>query len=127
MQMFDEIQKSAELYPYFDYAHGYGIPQASYFLKQENLPDTLDNELFKFDENNGIIYILIENEHINKADLSIKNYLYYHIENKNGVLEKYWLVEVYQKEAAEIPVEKYSGMILKAHYKGYTSEYEIKK
>jgi subtilisin family serine protease len=27
-----EIQQSATLYPYYDYAHGYGIPQASYFI-----------------------------------------------------------------------------------------------
>lgn len=27
-----EIQQSASLYPYYDYAHGFGIPQASYFI-----------------------------------------------------------------------------------------------
>lgn len=31
MQMMGEIQKSADMYPYFDYALGYGVPQASYF------------------------------------------------------------------------------------------------
>ena len=31
-QVYHEIQKSAHLYPYFDYAHGHGIPQAAYFL-----------------------------------------------------------------------------------------------
>lgn len=32
MQLFDKIQQSASLYPYYDYAHGYGLPQASFFL-----------------------------------------------------------------------------------------------
>lgn len=32
MQLFHEIEKSADLYPYYDYAHGYGVPQASYFI-----------------------------------------------------------------------------------------------
>ncbi len=32
MQMFDLIQRSADLYPYCDYAFGYGVPQASFFM-----------------------------------------------------------------------------------------------
>ena len=32
MQLFDALQRSADLYPYCDYAFGYGVPQASYFV-----------------------------------------------------------------------------------------------
>jgi len=35
MQLFDALQRSADLYPYCDYAFGYGVPQASYFLNKE--------------------------------------------------------------------------------------------
>ena len=31
LQMKAEIEKSADLHPYFDYAYGYGVPQAAYF------------------------------------------------------------------------------------------------
>lgn len=31
MQMFHLIEKSADLYPYYDYSFGYGVPQATYF------------------------------------------------------------------------------------------------
>ncbi len=31
MQMKEEVERSADLYPYYDYAFGYGVPQASYF------------------------------------------------------------------------------------------------
>lgn len=34
MQMKTEVEKSADLYPYFDYAFGYGVPQASYFVNR---------------------------------------------------------------------------------------------
>lgn len=34
MEMFHEIEKSADLYPYADYAFGYGVPQADYFVGQ---------------------------------------------------------------------------------------------
>ncbi|QDA62133.1 hypothetical protein FHG12_19405 [Hymenobacter jejuensis] len=39
MQLFAKIQESADLYPYFDYAHGYGLPRASALL-QERKPRT---------------------------------------------------------------------------------------
>ena len=32
MQMFDLIQRSGDLYPYCDYAFGYGVPQATFFV-----------------------------------------------------------------------------------------------
>ena len=35
MQLFDALQRSGDLYPYCDYAFGYGVPQASYFVNHE--------------------------------------------------------------------------------------------
>ena len=39
MEMFDLLQRSGDLYPYCDYAFGYGVPQASFFVgdKKETL------------------------------------------------------------------------------------------
>lgn len=34
LQLKSEIEKSADLYPYFDYAFGYGVPQAAYFTNE---------------------------------------------------------------------------------------------
>ncbi|WP_159452107.1 S8 family serine peptidase [Hymenobacter roseosalivarius] len=31
MQLFAQLQAAASLYPYYDYAHGYGVPRASWF------------------------------------------------------------------------------------------------
>jgi serine protease AprX len=36
MELFHEIEKSATLFPYYDYAHGYGIPQAEFFISGKN-------------------------------------------------------------------------------------------
>ena len=35
MEMFRLIEQSADLYPYYDYAFGYGVPQASFFVGAE--------------------------------------------------------------------------------------------
>lgn len=46
MELFDLIQRSADLYPYCDYAFGYGVPQASYFLNNRNTPKA---PIFRFE------------------------------------------------------------------------------
>lgn len=50
MELKKNIEKSGHLYPYFDYAHGYGIPQASYFFGEQK-PKVDTNFTFQFDDN----------------------------------------------------------------------------
>ena len=50
MEMFDLIQRSADLYPYCDYAFGYGVPQASFFVNQNNKVGD-DSPKFRFEKN----------------------------------------------------------------------------
>jgi serine protease AprX len=60
MEVFDEMQKSGHLYPYFDYAHGYGVPQASYFtLGKPVNPPTFE---FSEDEDNLIIQAISDED-----------------------------------------------------------------
>ena len=42
MQIKAEVERSADLYPYCDYAYGYGVPQASYFLATSGQPFQAD-------------------------------------------------------------------------------------
>ena len=75
LQMKAEIEKSADLYPYFDYAFGYGVPQAAYFtgelkpaersftLVQEkdgvtiNIPKAIENQdvFINVEDNDGVL------------------------------------------------------------------------
>ena len=91
--LFDQVQIAADLYPYYDYAHGYGIPQASYFLNQE--VDTLDTyEFFTEDLSDQLTEIRVVHWSPVTAD-SIENgeLFYFHIENENGVLHEYWVAQ----------------------------------
>ena len=47
MELFDMIQRSADLYPYCDYAFGYGVPQASFFLGMGS--NTAAEPVFRFE------------------------------------------------------------------------------
>jgi serine protease AprX len=98
MKIFDEIQKSADLYPYFDYAHGYGVPQASYFFKMPVMPAPtfvidVDNTSIhielKENKKNGLV---ADNNKISDRYITWPDYVFYHIENKKGYLDKYFVV-----------------------------------
>lgn len=79
MQIKAEIEKSADLYPYFDYAFGYGVPQAAYFtgdLKPAERSFTL------VQEKDGVriaIPKIIENQNV-----------FINIEGADGVLLGYY-------------------------------------
>lgn len=47
MELFDLIQRSADLYPYCDYAFGYGVPQASFFVSGKTANS--DKPVFRFE------------------------------------------------------------------------------
>ena len=65
MEMFREIERSADLYPYCDYAFGYGVPQASYFTERRSVAKS-EPPLFRFEQNgaNSVSVIPIHTDSI---------------------------------------------------------------
>ena len=49
MEMFDLLQRSADLYPYCDYAFGYGVPQASFFVGGKTEQTAQTHPIFRFE------------------------------------------------------------------------------
>lgn len=124
MQIFELIEQSGDLYPYYDYAHGYGVPQAGYFVNGDNFSDA---ELtFEFIKDKNKLIIRVNNEFIETKNFKTNNYLYYHIKNEEGYIEKYWLIDVYQQKAVIIDLEEMTGYEeIMAHYKGFTNSYKL--
>lgn len=150
MEIFKEIEKSSSLYPYYDYAIGYGIPQASYFIKSKtktsqkptiiidttnntNIVVTIKDAFFKKTQcaiqqettrKRNLIHITEENK--DKKNVIIKpNVFYYHIENIDGYLDEYKVISVNQKEIVKLNIDKYRGKTLRFHYLGYTEEINL--
>ncbi len=122
MQVFQEIEKSGHLYPYYDYVHGYGIPQAGYFFKKNDLTK---EKSFGFEKDDKFLKIKVEPSFIGLPQTT-GNILYYNIQGKTGLLKQYYVIEVFQEEAVSIPLSKLQkGDIINAHYKGYTDYYEV--
>ena len=81
LQMKAEIEKSADLYPYFDYAYGYGVPQSAYFTgdlmpakRSFNLVQEKDGVKITFSE-------IVENQPV-----------FINVEGNDGVLLGYYKV-----------------------------------
>ena len=81
LQMKAEIEKSADLYPYFDYAYGYGVPQAAYFTGDLKPAERSFNLVQEKDGVRIIVQKVIENQD-----------LFVNVEGADGVLIGYYKV-----------------------------------
>ncbi|RLD65566.1 MAG: hypothetical protein DRI95_08410, partial [Bacteroidetes bacterium] len=72
MQIFSMIEESGDLYPYYDYAHGYGVPQASYFINRTDLSDV--EQTFEFVKNDNELIVQINKIFLGKKVFKTNNY-----------------------------------------------------
>lgn len=101
MQLIREIEKSANHYPYFDYAFGYGIPQAGYFT-DETRPQPKEHTFAMYEDEKNI-YIV-------PAAGNGKHKIFYNIRNGNGRLQKYDIANVYSEKSQDsIDVDANAG------------------
>lgn len=94
IQLLQEIEKSANHYPYYDYAYGYGVPQAGYFV---NEPQEAKHA-FDLQEDENFIYVI-------PVKMDELHTLFYNVQNGDGSIEYYRTMEIsnndeYQKVAA---------------------------
>ena len=81
LQMKAEIEKSADLYPYFDYAYGYGVPQATYFTNELKPAERSFNLV---QEKDGVRIVF--------PTIFEKKYTYINLQGADGVLLGYYQV-----------------------------------
>ncbi len=139
MQLFREIEKSGSLYPYFDYAHGFGIPQAGHFLTKDEVSTTPSFKVVEIGDSINVIVnkpfsgknIVSQNPEFKSVkDIDIEStgrpeYLYYNIMNKSGVLDSYYVLDVTQSDVFTIlKSDFHNGETLNVHFEGYS--YSIK-
>lgn len=120
-EVFTLIENSGSLYPYYDYAHGHGIPQASFFTgneEQEEIPSftiTVDEER---------IIVKLTDHYLNSARKGMDRYFFYHIEQNNH-LKYYAVLNTSQQEV--LSIEKFNledDVIIRFHCNGYTKTFE---
>ena len=115
MQLFHEIEKSADLYPYCDYTFGYGVPQADYFTGDRKKVEPT----FKFIESNGNIR-LVPLKKIENVRVFVKN------STSNGTITDYAQYELSGCDTNNY-IEFTEGDIITVNFDGYTESYSLNK
>ncbi len=119
--LFQEIQHSGSLYPYYDYAHGYGIPQASYFLGVDT--DTLNPEIhFKINSDSIEIEVFPLS-----GDAPEVHYVFVHLTDPDGKILWYKVITSYENPVMRISRDEIAeAQYLRVHYAGLTKEFKLK-
>jgi hypothetical protein len=132
MDLMDTLHKCSSLYPYYDYAHGYGTPQASHFFDTARVQEpTFKIGHLKSVEGNALIEkntVTITLEEKFKPDCNAEKNpkLYYNMEDERGRIYRYYVYEVRGDAAITIP-ESYLrvGVKINVFYEGYYASLQL--
>ena len=114
MDLFAKIEESGSLYPYYDYGHGYGIPNA------QKLYEGRGRGVITFSLEEKENYYVFKN---NSSDKCGENLVYFHIADESGKIS-YWSVkEAKAEEFRLMEVDDLeSGEVLKVFFNGMMIE-----
>lgn len=125
MELFRKIEEAADLYPYFDYAHGYGVPQAAILLK------AIDTDLiptFEFHDTGDELSVILY-PGTRRFEYPNSNYLYYQFLDENGEILKYKVMDVYSQIPLKLNIEELQENYhaVKVFYNGYVNSTTINR
>ncbi|MBX7093635.1 MAG: S8 family serine peptidase [Flavobacteriales bacterium] len=87
MEIISQIEQSADLYPYYDYAHGYGVPQADYFTDST---EQLEIERFHIQSSDLKFEVIIDSSSFTLAEPLLHYYYPYGENNSKKNQEDEW-------------------------------------
>ena len=116
MQLFHEIEKSADLYPYCDYTYGYGVPQAGHFCNK--IQNEIAKPTFKFEKDSSGLNLIPLVTSDKDCRIFIKN------SKPDGTIINYKKLELSRfTDSTYINIS--GGHIITAQYNGYVASYEL--
>lgn len=131
-QVKDSIERSAHLYPYYDYAHGYGIPQADYFMHG---PQKIDSTfcIDTMHSDSTFLFVDLKKDWYPENDTAhvyrTRN-LYYEFVDAGG--EVAWYAVIVPETSLQVlaipeKISKNPGAYsVRMHFEGYTAAYKLK-
>lgn len=131
-ELFDMLQKSSHLFPYFDYAHGYGVPQAVYFTHPQSKEIEPTFTMDSLEANNYEVHFHFSDKFYPEGDLvEHKHYnFYYKFSDVDGNIVYYSVVVPDGKDLEiSMPFQVYNNSAayhFTAHFEGYTFQTELK-
>jgi hypothetical protein len=127
MELFFKIEESGNLFPYFDYAHGFGIPQAGYFFsaaeeKEPTFDFTVSNNQLKATLREKFTHF----EEEKMLGYELKRNIFLKTESREGKIKKYQVMWPDNKEIFSAYFEDFTpGDVVTIHFEGYTNSFTI--
>ena len=124
MELFEAMQRSGSLYPYFDYSHGYGVPRAGVFFEAQpggSLPG------FDLEVQQGRLVFQLRFNPLPAEETQVQErYLYYQILDRDGRIEQYFVVLLDQSDRLALDMANFrAGQKVRFHFEGYTASWEF--
>jgi len=123
-QVFDAIEKSARLYPYYDYAQGYGTPRADFFFRESNA-DLIPT--FQFESAKDSLQVISLLKSLDEIGNDRHNrYVFYQFRDVDGRMLEYSVVLLKNCNVLNFnPAEFRPGQKIIVHLAGYTATWEF--
>lgn len=120
MQLFEVLERSGSLYPYYDLSHGYGVPQAGFFFENPVFRSAPTFDLTRQGEG---LAVTIRHNPLNVPEgENGERYLFYHITDPEGIIEQYFVLRVDQPDVVVIDTSRFvPGQRVMVHFEGYTA------
>lgn len=96
------VEESGHLFPYYDYVHGYGIPQAERILKKM---DKKDHPPIEITAVGSTLSISLPGKNAPVNDAFPEEYFYYHFSDPEGHLIRYGVYHTNSYTALQVPKE----------------------
>ena len=116
-KLWEEIRKSGSLYPYFDYAHGFGIPRASYFFFEDEEKPNVYSVQFSIDSLNcNNVLTISRTDTLEIQENYSSPVAFIQFIKATGEVFKYNVSRPQNKVIASIPAEEFKGCKLRVVY-----------
>ena len=126
-KVWSEIRKSGSLFPYFDYAHGFGIPKAKYFFSEENeKPNVYSIQFREIDTLNcNNLLTIYRTDGCEIAENYSSPVAFIQFVKATGEVFKYNVSRPLNKILASIPADEFKGCKLRVVYDRHFFEIPI--
>jgi subtilisin family serine protease len=125
-KLWEEIRKSGSLYPYFDYAHGFGIPRASYFFFEDEEKPNVYSVRFTLDSLNcNNVLTISRSDTLEIQENYSSPVAFIQFIKATGEVFKYNVSRPKNKVIASIPAEEFIGCKLRVVYDRHFFEIPI--
>lgn len=123
MGTIDSIRRSGHHYPYYDYAHGYGMPMAGYFYRENYVPA----KSFYFSRSDSTVVFNVEPGADTLCEHIEDRLLFWNMTDPQGRIVNYRVVDVTQRriDLADGYAACYRGYKLSCWYKNYYAEIDL--